>query len=116
MKPKKENPILKINDWTFGNDSHGWTALKESYGEINPKTGKPKKATLRSYHATFRQALEHYVDIELKPCDNVLDMLKRLDTINDTLNKFFNENNPSSLLKKSGHTGRATRESEEVQL
>lgn len=62
-------------------DACGYHLAYISYGEVNPKTGKPIKSEQISYHATLEQVLKKYADISLKHSESVMDLKARLEEL-----------------------------------
>ena len=71
--------IIKLDEkYTVQSDPYCWILTRKSIGEINPKTGKPKRSIDVSYHPDLKTALTKYLDLSSKPSSEVLDVFMRL--------------------------------------
>jgi hypothetical protein len=77
----KTTTTIKLDDqFTLQSDPHCWILTRKSFGETNPKTGKPTRSSAVSYHPDLKTALTQYLDLSSKPSSEVLDVLTRLST------------------------------------
>ena len=71
--------IIQLDEnYTLQSDPYCWILTRESFGEINPKTGKPKRSYDSSYYPDLKTALTKYLDLQSKPSREVLDVFTRL--------------------------------------
>ena len=70
---------IKLDDeFTVQSDPYCWVLTREAFGEINPRTGKPKRSVHTSYFPDLKTALAEYLDLSCKPSSEVLEMIARL--------------------------------------
>lgn len=77
---------IKLDDqFTIQADPHCWILTRVRFGETNPKTGKPKRSHDVSYHADLKTALIKYLDICSKASSEVLEVLERLSSVEQSI-------------------------------
>jgi len=71
---------MKIDDYyTLENDSNCWTLSYREESGFNKKTGRPIVSQRNTYHMTIKQALMRYIDDQLKDCEQLNEIIKRID-------------------------------------
>lgn len=75
----KNTTIIKLDDeFTVQSDPHCWILIRVSFGNINPKTGKPKRSVATLYFPNLKTALAEYLDWSLKGSSEVRELFTRL--------------------------------------
>lgn len=54
---------------------------EKAEGEVNPKTGKPKITKKTRHYSTIGQALKQYVQFSAEGCNDVREILVKMDEI-----------------------------------
>ena len=79
--------MILDNKYTLERDSTSWKLHFKEEGEINSKTGKPTTSLGTHYYPTLNRALVKYVDSSLDPNRTVVELLKKLEELEDRIMK-----------------------------
>lgn len=72
-------------DYSIKRDQYCWMLVYEHTGDINPETNKPTKTIKRTYHGNIKQAIDKYIDNQLIPCEDILEVKKKLEELNQNI-------------------------------
>lgn len=86
-----ENNLIPLDDcFTLESDKYAWNLHFRKEGEVNPDTGKPVITQWVHYHGHIKFALEDYMDAALKPAADVVQLLQKINLVENRILTFKN--------------------------
>lgn len=90
MADKKLCVIVLDDYYWIEADSFSWNLMYEKVGAINPDTGKPTISRGNpSFHATLAQAIQKYIDENLRDCSDLKAVVKRIKELEASIEKVW---------------------------
>lgn len=75
------------NNYTITPDAHCWVLHYREVRGVNESTGRPRVSTDEWYLPNLKAALKKYMDISLKGADSVGELMKRLNEVEQKIDK-----------------------------
>jgi len=85
-----ENKITSIvldKNYTIVPDAACWQLIYRKEGKINQETGKPTISRDQTFHANLSQALHTYIDLELRECSDLKEILDAISALEKKIDK-----------------------------